>query len=63
MPGWGGFAELVAGFFLPKEGLAAFLKRRQLAALRKEANDALDRNDFVEHARLIAELRRVSDEA
>ena len=62
MPGWGGFAEIIAGFVLPKEGLAAFLKRRKLAALRKDANDALDRNDFVEHARCIDELRRLSNE-
>jgi hypothetical protein len=53
----------VASWFMSPDGYASFSKRQKLAALRKEVNDALDRNDFVEHARLLAELRRLSDEA
>jgi hypothetical protein len=55
--------DTVFKFFTSEDGYAEFSKRRKLAALRKDANNALDRNDFVAHARIIDELRRVSNEA
>lgn len=50
----------VASWFMSEDGYAEFAKRRQLAALRKDADAALEKNDFVEHARVVDELRRLS---
>lgn len=51
----------VASWLLNEDGYKEFAKRRQLAKLRKDARDALDRNDWAEHRRIVAELERVSD--
>lgn len=51
----------VAKWLLQEDGYREFSKRRQLHALRKAAKDALDRNDWDEHRRLVRELERVSD--
>ena len=58
-----GLIHRIIDLVVSEDQLPEIRKRRKLAALRKDANDALDRNDFVEHARCIDELRRMSNEA
>lgn len=50
----------LAKWGLSEDGYAEWSKRRQLAALRKEAHAALDKGDLTEHRRLIDELVRMS---
>ena len=57
-----GLIHRIIDLVVSEDQLPEIRKRRKLAALRKDANDALDRNDFVAHARLIDELRRLSNE-
>jgi len=59
---WAKLADSVLSFFVDENKLPEIRKRRQLAALRKDAKDALDRNDWVEHRRILAELERLSDQ-
>lgn len=47
--------------FVNEDQLPERLKRRKLAALRKDADAALAKHDMVEHARIVAEFERVSD--
>jgi hypothetical protein len=54
------FLNTLAGWLLSEDGYKEVVKRRQLAKLRKDARNALDRNDWAEHRRLVAELERVS---
>ena len=51
----------LASWLMSEDGYAEFSKRRKLASLRQQARDALDRNNWVEHRRLVAELKRLSD--
>ena len=52
----------VASWFMNEDGYAEFKKRRKLASLRQAAAKALAANDWPEHRRLVAELKRLSDE-
>ena len=58
-----GLIHRIIDLVVSEDQLPEIRKRRKLAALRKDANDALDKNDFVAHARYIDELRRLSNEA
>lgn len=49
-------------FFIDEDQLPEIRKRRKLAALRKDADAALAKRDMAEHARLVAEFERVSDQ-
>lgn len=51
----------VASWFMSEDGYAAFRKRRQLAALREQADAALAKRDMAEHARIVAELERLAN--
>ncbi len=52
----------VASWFMSEDGYAEFTKRRQLAALRQKADAALANHDMAEHARILAEYERLSDQ-
>ena len=58
-----GLIHRIIDLVVSEDQLPEIRKRRKLAALRKDANDALDKNDFVAHARYVDELRRLSNEA
>lgn len=51
----------VAAWFMSEDGYAEWNKRRKLASLRKQAKAALDKNDWAEHRRIVAVLKRLSD--
>jgi len=51
----------VASWFMSEDGYAEWSKRRKLASLRSEAAKALAQNDWPEHRRIVAELKRLSD--
>ena len=48
-------------WILREDGYREWAMRRQLAALRKDAKDALDRNDWVELRRATRALERLSN--
>jgi hypothetical protein len=56
-----GLIHRLVDLFVNEDQLPEIQKRRQLAAIRKEAHAALDREDYAEHRRLVAALRRLSD--
>jgi len=62
MPGdaWAVLAEKIFSWTTDEAGLAAFKKRRALAAKKAEVKDAIARNDFDAARVLMAELERLS---
>jgi hypothetical protein len=51
----------VASYFMSEEGYGEFRKRRQLATLRKAADQALARGDMDGYRVALDELRKLSD--
>ena len=57
-----GLLHRLVDFFINEDQLPEIRRRRQLAALRKAADEALAKRDRAEHARLVAEFERLSDQ-
>jgi len=53
--------ETVFSWCTDEAGLAAFRKRREVEALKKELHDAIDAHDYAAVRKLLAELKRLSD--
>lgn len=56
-----GLVKEVFTFFAGEDGYAEFKRRRELAALRLQAADALQRHDWDALRERVAALKRLSD--
>jgi hypothetical protein len=57
-----GLLHRLIDLFVNEDQLPEIRKRRQLAALRRAADEALAKRDLAEHARILDEFRRLSDQ-
>jgi protein-arginine kinase activator protein McsA len=58
---WASLAEKIFSWTTDEAGLAAFKKRRELAAMKAEVKNAIARNDFELARVLMGELERLSN--